>query len=221
MTKFGWMVVLVVLLVVGGIAAFFLLGPAPAPAPAPVETGNENLEGQSIYASGEYGFTVRYPDSAKVSENFSNILPPNWRPNALEEATGTPLLQIVTYSTESDHSYPRSFHAFVRIGASSDPEALKACSQLRTDAGETALPDRVINGTTWKAFSYYDAAMMQYSKSVYYTTTHDGTCYALAQWARGSSYQDDPDSPDDVPQEKLDAEYAALDTIIGTFEFSR
>ncbi|HRH24110.1 MAG TPA: hypothetical protein PK109_00775 [Candidatus Paceibacterota bacterium] len=219
MTKFGWLVVLGVLLVLGGIAAIIYFIPKTAPAPEPVEVGTENLEGQSIYASGEYGFTLRYPSKATVEEVFtpSYIIGTTWRANAI--ATGTPLLAVINYTTESDHSFPRNYTAMVRVGVSVDE--VENCEKVTPDAGETALPDREINGTTWKAFSFGDAAMMKYVKGVSYRVEHNGTCYALEKIATGSSYRDDPESADDISQDTLDAEYAALDAIIETFSFSR
>lgn len=216
------MVVGVVILVIAGIASFVYLVPKQAVAPVPVETGNENLEGQSIYASGEYGFTVRYPSSATIDEKFLTTyhLAATWRANAPVEATGTPVLQIVGYQTKSENSFPRYYDAMVRIGVSKDAATVKDCTALVKDQGETVLPDKVINGTTWKAFSFQNAGMMQYLKGVSYRTVHDGTCFALEQLATGSSYRDDPDSPADVLQEKLDAEYEALGAIIESFAFS-
>ncbi len=222
MTKFGWTVVLIALVLIGGIAAFFLLRPSVAPEPAPAETGNEELEGRSIYASGEYGFTVRYPSKAAIEETFSAFyhVGTAWRANALVNATGTPLLGIIAYETKSEDSFPRYYDAMVRIGVSDDEEEVAVCEKVGKDIGETALPERDINGTIWKAFSFQSAGMMQYVKGVSYRVVHDGKCFALEKMAAGSNYQDDPDSAKDVSQETLDAEYAALDAIIETFEFS-
>ncbi len=50
---------------------------------------------------------------------------------------------------------------------------------------------------------------------------HEGSCIALEKMETGSSYQDDPDSPDDVPQATLDASYDSLSQIIDSFSFAR
>ncbi len=58
----------------------------------------------------------------------------------------------------------------VRIGASKDPKEVAACLKAGSDNGETQLPDAVIGGTTWKAFAFQSAGMMQYLKGVSYRT---------------------------------------------------
>lgn len=189
----------------------------------PEETAEVDLkEGLSIYTSGEQGFLIAYPEGAKVLESFENRNLPNvWRMNALSEGTGTPLLSITTYSTESDSSYPRYYDAVVRLGMSTDPKEVAECEKPRTEQGETVLPDRTIGDISWKAFSFGDAAMMKYVKGVSYRTVHNGACYALEQIASGSSYKDDAPSDNDIPDTTLEAEYEKLGTIIDSFRFAR
>jgi hypothetical protein len=223
MTKLGWLVFGAVLLVIGGLTAFFFFMPKTAPAPEPAPVTDENLEGQSIYASGEYGFTVRYPSKAKIEETFSAsyiLSADSWRANAPASATGTELLAVIPYETKSDHSFPRSYAAMVRISVSTDKDEVKNCEKATPDANETALPDKTLNGTVWKVFSFGDAAMQKYVKGVSYRVVHEGKCFALEQIAQGSSYRDDPKSAEDVPQETLDAAYDALDAIVETFAFT-
>lgn len=221
MTKFGWAIVLAAVLIIGGATAFFFMRPA-APLPPPAATGNENLEGKSLYANGEYGFTLQYPSTAKENDVFSTsyILAQEWRAEAPVNSTGTPVAEIVGYHTESDHSFPRSFTAMVRVGVATSSADVASCEKATTDTGETTLPDVVINGTAWKAFGFQDAATMHYVKGISYRAVHDGKCYAMEKLATGSSYMDDPDSLDDIPQDKLDAAYAALDVIVSSFAFT-
>ncbi len=223
MTKFGWLVVAVVVLAIGGVASFFYLAPPNAVPPEPAATSGENLEGQSIYASGEYGFTLRYPSAATLSEDFSTFyhLPAEWRANGPANATGTPLLQIVGYETSSENSFPRYYTAMVRVGVSAGEKEVASCEKIVPDQGETTLADAEIGGETWKAFSFQNAGMMQYVKGVSYRVVHNGTCYVMEKLATGSSYQDDPDTEKDVPQATLDAAYGALDPIVESFTFSR
>ena len=223
MTRFGWLVFASVLLLVVVITVFFFLVPKESITPLVAEPVNENLEGQSIYASGEYGFTVRYPSKAKIEEMFSasyTLSPSAWRANAPATATGTQLLAVIPYETKSDHSFPRSYAAMVRVSVSTDKDEVKNCEKATPDTGETALPDRTLNGTVWKGFSFEDAAMQKYVKGVSYRVVYEGKCFALEQIAQGSSYKDDPESADDVPQETLDGAYDALNAIVETFAFS-
>jgi len=182
-----------------------------------------NLTGQALFTDGEYGFSLRYPETDQTDYTFASFyhLPANWSALALPDATGTPIIAIIGYRTKSEHSYPRYFDAEVRIGASTDPKELAACTTLRAENGETALPDTVIGGTTWKAFAFQSAGMMQYVKGVSYRTVHEGVCIALEQIETGSSYRDDPASANDIPDTVLEAKYHALDSVVKTFQFSR
>jgi hypothetical protein len=109
----------------------------------------------------------------------------------------------------------------VRIGASSNSRELARCETAAKDQGETQLPDVILGDTTFKAFSFGDAATMQYVKGVSYRKVHEGSCIAIEEIETGSSYRDDPPSKDDVSQPALDAEYAKLGGIVQTFSFAR
>ena len=176
----------------------------------------------SIYTNGEYGFSVMYPSEALLDEVFDPLyrLPSVWRVNALPNETGTPVLNIVTYDTKSEDSYPRYFITQVRIGVSDDPEEVARCEKQASEQGESQLEDVDLNGTTFKAFSFQDAGMMQYVKGVSYRAVHEGRCVAIEKLQIGSSYRDQP-SEKDIPDESLQAEYADLDMIIRSFSFAR
>lgn len=177
---------------------------------------------QALFSDGEYGFTLRYPQTWETDYTFKSFyhLPPAWRVNALSEATGTPILSVIGYRIESDHSYPRYFDAEVRIGASTDAREIARCLTAAIEQNEQPLPDVILGGTTFKAFSFEGAGMMQYVKGVSYRAVHDGVCIAIEKIAAGASYRDDPDSPDDVPDATLDAAYASLDPVVASFAFA-
>ncbi len=208
----------IILAVVLGVG-WYLLFALPDTTFAP----SEDLTGQAIFASGEYGFTIRYPETFQTDETFTSFyhLPATWRANALPSGTGTPVIALIGYRTASEHSYPRYFDAEIRIGVSRDPAEIARCETPAAEQGERQLPDRMLGGTPFKVFSFQSAGMMQYVKGMSYRVIHEGACYAVEHIAAGASYEDDPDSPDDIPQETLDAAYAALDTVVGTFAFSR
>lgn len=218
--------ILAVIVLAGLALAWFMLKTPPVAedtAQAPVATTSDTLTGKAIYTNGEYGFSIFYPEVATVENAFSPTyhLNTTWRANALPEATGTPIASILVYSTESDHSYPRYFNAQVRIGASNDPKEIAQCLKPTPNQGETQLADVVMNGTTWKVFSFENAGMMQYAKGVSYRTIHEGSCVALEKIQTGSSYRDDPDSPDDIADEVLQERYGSLDSIVSSFTFAR
>ncbi len=182
-----------------------------------------DLSGRAIYTNGEYGFAITYPETARIEERFSNEynLSSMWRTTALPNSTGTPIVSIVGYSTVSDHSYPRQWSAQIRIGASRDLLEKAACLMADANKGEQVLPDLVQNGTTWKAFSFGDAGMMQYVRGVSYRTMHEGACIALEKIQSGSNYRDDPKSIDDIEDEMLQVRYQNLDSIVESFSFAR
>ena len=189
--------------------------------PEPAAPTIELSEGLSIYTSGEYGFLFAYPSGAEISELFeSPWLSDAWSVNALPDATGIPLVSVVTYRTESEDSYPRHFEASVRIGKSDDAREVARCLSAREGSGEVELPDRVIGEQTFAAFSFGDAGMQRYVNGVSYRTLYQGVCYAVEQIRAGSSYRED-ESAKDIPEETLTAAYDSLDTIIESFRFAR
>lgn len=180
-------------------------------------------EGLAIYTNGPYGFSLFYPDMAAVNYTFdtSYHLGSSWRANALPEATGTPIVEIVPYAVKSEDSYPRYFNAMVRVGASADPKEVARCEKVGEDQGETELPDAVIGGRTWKAFAFQDAGMMQYASGVSYRMVHEGKCIAMEKVRTGSSYREDAPTDHDIPDATLEAQYEALAPIVESFTFAR
>lgn len=220
----GWALLgIIVALVAIAAAAVYLVPQEPA---APEDTESDaadggDLEGQNLYASGEYGFTLQYPAEAQLEESFSPEyhLAPTWRANAGPDEEGTPVLAAIAYETESDVSYPRYYRAMVRIGVSKESGAVAQCEKADTDVGEEALGATLINGTKWQTFSFQDAGMMQYVKGVSYRTLHEGTCFAMEAIAAGSSYRDEPNESD-LPEEELTEAYASLTDIVRSFAFA-
>jgi hypothetical protein len=186
-------------------------------------TTPEMHEGLAIYTNGPYGFSLFYPEMAAVGYGFNATyhLGSSWRANALPEGTGTPVVEIVPYAVTSEDSYPRYFNAMVRIGASADPKELARCEKVGTDEGETPLPDAMIGGRAWKAFSFQSAGMMQYASGVSYRILSEGKCIVMEKVRTGSSYKEDAPSDRDVPDATLEAEYAALSSIVESFTFAR
>lgn len=210
-----------VLLVVGivwwGVSS--RMKPVQGPTNSQATTTAPLTEGMSIYANGEYGFTVFYPGSDTATSSFEMFyhLPDTWRVGALPNATGTPLMAFIDSRIQNDNSYPRYFDAEVRVGVSKDQKEVAACTKVGD--GELPQTDVQLGGTTWKAFGFQDAGMMQYSKGISYRTVHNGYCFALEKIETGSSYRDDPANPKDIPDSELDAKYAALGPIVQSFSF--
>jgi hypothetical protein len=209
---------------IGGAAAWYLIDSRnDAFGPAPEVVMPEPNEGLAIYTNGPYGFTLFYPEAADVSYEFDPTyhLGAAWRANALPDVSGDPLVSIVPFAVSSEDSYPRYFNVMVRVGASSDPDEVARCEEVAKDQGETALPDRTINGHVWKAFAFESAGMMQYVKGVSYRTVHEEVCVALEQVQTGSSYREDAPSERDIADATLGAEFEKLDAIVSSFVFVR
>ncbi|HEY0979498.1 MAG TPA: hypothetical protein VGE23_01515 [Candidatus Paceibacterota bacterium] len=214
------------LLAIGGGAAWYLIdshNDSLARLEQVASTTPDLSQGLAIYSNGTYGFTLFYPENAMVSYSFdpSYHLGTSWRANALPDAQGTPLVAIIPYATQSEHSYPRYYNAMVRIGVSADPREIERCLEPARDQGETALPDRDINGVTWKAFAFESAGMMQYARGISYRTMREEGCIALEQVRTGSSYREAEPAPRDIPDETLDAAYARLEDIVESISFVR
>jgi hypothetical protein len=225
MQRSTFLIFLVLIIAIGGGSVWYLMHTRQASLEQLQESATSTQEvaaGQSIYTNGTYGFTVFYPGDAGIDYDFAPTyhLGSAWRASALPEAQGTPIISIIPYSVENEHTYPRYFHAMVRIGASDDPKEIAACLAPTPDQGETALADTVINGTTWKTFSFESAGMMQYARGVSYRTVHEGKCIALEKIRTGSSYRDEPNEAD-IDDGVLDAAYESLDPVIMSFSFAR
>lgn len=223
-----YLLVVVVLLGVAAATWFMWQSKAKSNVPPPMmvtveaTTTLEDPTGLSIYTNGEFGFSLRYPSNDTVENTFSSSrLAANWRANAPPSATGTPIVAIVAYRVESDHSYPRYFEAEVRIGASKDPNEVRNCLKPTTTRGETTAPDKTIGGIKFKTFTFQNAATMQYEKGVSYRALHDGYCYAIEKLQTGSSYHGDPPNKDDSTDATLQSKYDSLASVIDGFSFAR
>lgn len=225
MNKTVLIVFILILASIAGATAWYMVASRGPVTQAPIDTATTTapFNGESLYTNGPYGFVVKYPEEATVEYAFTSTyhLGSNWRANTLPNATGTPVVSFVTFGVKSDTHFPRYFYAMVRVGVSDDKREITQCLKPTTNQGETPLPDTVIGGVTWKAFAFQNAGMQQYVKGISYRTMHEGRCVALEQIATGSSYRDDPASPEDISQEILDAAYQSLSSIVQSFTFAR
>ncbi len=217
--------VLILLGIAGGTAWYLVTTHKQAIGqPAAVATSTDTVfTGDAIYTNGTYGFALRYPEVSEVEYSFSpdQRVGTSWRVNAGPDSTGTALVSIVPFTTESEDSYPRYYNTFVRVGVSTDKSTVASCTKLGKNQGETALPDEYIGGTTWKVFSFEGAGMMQYVRGVSYRTVYEGNCFAMEKILSASNYRDDPPSPKDIPDAELEQHYIELDGIVHSFIFAR
>jgi hypothetical protein len=163
MTRFGWIVLFIALLVIAGImGGWYLIMryhlPAVAVAPVATTTPETDLSSSSIYTNGVYGFSVVYPAKDAESETFTP-----WRAGAV--ATGTPLVQFA----DADGT--------IRIGASGNAKEVKACTKV--GPAETALPDMQLGSTTFKAFTRDDMGTDNQERITSYRAVHENACVAI------------------------------------------
>lgn len=162
MTRFGWLVVVIVVLgiaaLIGGWYFVSTYRTLPEPATEATSTPQTDLSSSSIYTNGEYGFSLVYPASDPIAETFDS-----WRTGAT--ATGTPILMV----TDQDGS--------LRIGASADPKELKACT--KAGPAETVLADMRLGSTTFQAFTRDEVGTDNETRITSYRVVHEDACVAL------------------------------------------
>jgi len=167
MTRFGWLVAFLVVVVAAVIAAFIIIGRhAVEQRPATVATSTPvtNPSAYSIYTSGTYGFTFFYPSSARLIDTLGTSTDPmEWRENAV--ATGTLVAEIRTSTGDA------------RIGVSTAKKELAACTQK--GSAETQLQSLMIGSTTWNVFSFDHIGTENETRVMSYRTLHDKQCFAL------------------------------------------
>lgn len=209
------------IIAIGSGAAWYLVSTRNSvlqqtPEPVPSE---EEVAAQ--YENSTYGFRITYPVGTSVTYEFTpeTLLGTAWRMGALPDAIGIPVVAFTPYQVTNDASYPRSFTAQVRIGASTDPREVARCLEAAPGEEIHDSPPVLLGGKEWQMFSYSDAAMMQYVQGNSYRSVHEGACLAVEQIRAGSHYRDDIPSENDIPDSVLDAEYAKLWALISTFTF--
>lgn len=213
--KLAYFVLGLGVLVMGGIAWWFGAR-TPETTEEPLPHTPEVSEGMSIYASGEHGFLITYPQGAVLEEGYEGP----WRSYALPEVASTNILSLTTYRTESESSYPRYYYTIVRVGFSDDAREVRECVSVREGSGETKQGEVLLGDVPFTVFSFGDAGMMQYMKGESYRAVRDGKCYAIERIARGSIYREEP-SDSDIAEETLAAEYDKTKAIVESFRFAR
>jgi hypothetical protein len=209
--------------IVIGLAAWAIMGNMR---PARTVLGPEDLLAK--YQNDTYGFEVTYPKDLNPETSFRKYyaLSDKWRSQAPEEQQGNAIVAIPVFRVDNPDGvatgkpYPIYFSAEVRVGASSDPQAVADC--LKTDPGYTEQKHETVdlNGTQFERFEFGDAAMMQYVQGVSYRTVHNGTCFAMEQLKAGSTYKDESMTAG-IPEEQLDVYYSQAGEMARTFRFTK
>lgn len=162
MTRFGWMVVGIVLVVIACIIGGWYLVSTyyvqPAPALQATTTPQTDLSSSSIYTNGGYGFSLIYPAADAIAETFAP-----WRTGAT--ATGTPIVSV----TDAE--------GMLRIGASESAKEINACT--KTAPAEETLADMRLGSTTFKAFMHDEVGTDNELRVTSYRVIHENACIAI------------------------------------------
>lgn len=184
----------------------------------------DKLDGLSGYANSEYDFTLRFPSSINPRNSFSTFhqIGNNWRINASQVNQGKGLVEFPIFSvdqgsTATGKSYPLYFIAELRVGVSPNT---KECYSIDPGYTEQTHTNILINGVTWKKFSWSDAGMMQYMQGESYRTIHNNMCYVMEQVKNGSIYRDE-NMKTGISEKTLNDYYGLAGNIAKTFKFTK
>ena len=179
------------------------------------------------YRNDTYGFELKYPKDLVPEAPFKTFyhLLGEWRAFASEGDAGVPVIAIPIFRVDqggvaTGKYYPLYYSAELRVGVATSSQAVADC--LKLDAGYTEEPHHTVtlNGVAFEEFDFQNAGMMQYVEGKSYRAVHDGACFAIEQLRAGSSYRDDT-MTSGIPQDQLDASFAAAGDIAKTFRFTR
>lgn len=176
------------------------------------------------YANGEYGFSMKFPASVTSQGFFTTFyeLASNWRVNAALNNQGKavvsfPVHRIDQGTVATGKAYPLFFIAEVRVGVSPN---VKECYTPDAGYASQKITNVVINGVTFKRFSFQDAGMMKQMQGESYRTIHNNMCYVLEQIRHQSTYKDST-MKEGVSEATLTSYYQTAEAIIKTFVFTR
>ncbi len=175
MTRFGWLVLgilaLIVLAIGGGAGAWYHLHQARA-VPASTEATSTPISdptGLSIYTSGEYGFSFFYPAGSSIADSYTDagVGSDDWRQGATGD--GTLIVRVAAPSGD------------VRIGMSSSTREVAACA--KGGPAEQALGSLTVGSTTWSRFSFQKLGTENEQQVTSYRTVYKSACFALETFA--------------------------------------
>jgi len=182
------------------------------------------VDGLYGYANSEYNFTLRFPPNVTPQNYFTTFynLASNWRVNASQVNQGKiivsfPVFRIDQGGVATGKSYPLNYVAELRVGISPN---VKECYAIDTGYTSQKITNVIINGVTFKRFSFQEAGMMKYLQGESYRTIHNNMCYVLEQIKSGSSYKDETMKPG-LSQATLDGYYNTVGKIVETFRFTK
>lgn len=175
----------------------------------------QTVQGTHSFRSVRLGFRLDYPADMASSIHFDSkyLAADNWKTYAPSDSTGSPVLML-TVPGSNDVTAGE-----LRIGVSSNKQALAQCRQPPSNAKQDSIGKATINGTRFARFNAADAGMSHYLDVHSYRTLHGGYCYAIDLLVTGTNphVYDPPRKP---PFSHAEA-FAQLHKALAGFRFTR
>jgi hypothetical protein len=131
-------------------------------------SANEATAQTSTYVNPQFGFTVRYPQTATI--------PTGGVQDALMVTTNLVVAFTLTLPPGTN-----LIEADTEIGVSADPAVVSTCTAAVPSRDEKAAGTAIIGGATFTRFTSSDHGMGKTAEYTVYRAVHAGTCYELAE----------------------------------------
>lgn len=229
MTPIGIALLLAVIILGGSAAYLYLKAHKKVETPLPAEpvatttpVVTDPTAGWVTYtATSTYGFSIKYPLELATTSAFAahQHVTSGWRQEAGNEVKGkTTGDRIISVIVDSKKNAPEEEGYYVavevRIGASSNANAVKRCLEKADDEdnGVAAL----LGGTPFTRFDRVSAGMSQFGNVSSYRAVKEGQCFAIESIVAGGGTNPGDPSHDAA---LLDADQKLAEAIVETFRF--
>lgn len=122
-----------------------------------------------------HGLAIAMPQGMHLRRDFRRdyLADARWKTFAAADSRGEPVLALVLNGSNAITA------AELRIGASTDAQALAHCRDVPASGVAPAAAEVTLSGVPWLRFHAADAAMSHYLEVEAYRTVHAGRCYAI------------------------------------------
>lgn len=229
MTPIG-IALLLAIIILGGSVAYLYFKAHKAETPPPVEpvattttpiVTDPTADWVTYTATSTYGFSLKYPPELATTSTFvaHQHVTSGWRQEAGNEAkaktTGEQIVSIIVDSKKNAPGEEGYYVAVeVRIGASSNANAVKHCLEKAVDEDNGVAA--VIGGTSFTRFDRVSAGMSQFGNVSSYRALKDGKCFAIESIVAGGGTNPEDPSHDAA---LLDSDQKLAEAIVQTFRF--
>lgn len=187
------------------LGALLLVGCTPSPTA-------QTVPSMETYTNTDYGFSLQHPASIQAAQTFtgSYLVPDTW---SVLDGNGTGQ-KVVEFLLPASNEITA---AGLRIGASKDAAAVRACLQAPIDQG-VGISTRSINGQLFTILKGSDAAMSHYRHVQSARIIREGVCLVFDEFVSGTN-PDVYDTPRTAPFTKEEG-FRQLDALLETLRFT-